>query len=47
MSKVTLLFAAPEFYSAPPKKITTESDPVINRTYFLLAGRIVAVGTYA
>lgn len=46
MPQVTLLFAAPEFFILPPKKIRTESDPVINRTYFIHADRIVAVGTY-
>jgi hypothetical protein len=45
MPEVRLLFAAPEFYSANQKRLKTESDPVVNRTYFILDGRIVAVAT--
>lgn len=45
MPQVNLLFAAPEFYRSNPKRLKTESDPVINRTYFILDGRIVAVAT--
>lgn len=45
MTSVALLFATKEFYSAPPKNIRVETDPVINRTYFIYRGRIVAVGS--
>lgn len=42
---VKLLLAAPEFYSANPKTIKVEENEVTNRTYFIKAGRIIAVGT--
>lgn len=47
MPEVKLLFAAPEFYKANPKKLKVEACPVIDRTYYVLKDRIVAVATFA
>lgn len=44
MPEVKILFFDPAFFTTPPKKIRTEDDPIINRTYFLKDGKIVAVG---
>lgn len=44
MSPIKIEIADPEFFSMPPKKLTVEENPGTGRTYFLKAGRIVAVG---
>lgn len=41
---IKLVLTTPEFFAANPKKLRVEECPVINRTYFLKANRIVAVG---
>lgn len=41
---VRLLFCIPGFLFVPLEQITTESDRVTNRTYFIAGGKIVAVG---
>lgn len=43
MIAVKLEFAAPEFFSLPPKALRVEESPVTGRTYFINRGRIVAV----
>lgn len=35
--------AAPNFFFLPLKKLEVETDPVINRTYFIKDGKVVAV----
>lgn len=43
---VKLLIFAPEFFMVSMKKMNIESDPVANRTYFVVDGKIMAVGDY-
>ena len=47
MPKSKLLIFYPKFFFIPSKKLVIEADPIANRTYFIHAGRIVAVGTFA
>jgi hypothetical protein len=41
---VRIELADPEFFSANPKKLRVEDNPGTGRIYFILKGRIVAVG---
>lgn len=41
---VKIEVAAPEFFSTNPKRLAVEDNAGTGRTYFLKAGRIVAVG---
>lgn len=41
---VRMLITTPEFFATPPKKLTVEEDANVNRTYFVAADKIVAVG---
>lgn len=43
-SAVKLEVADPAFFAADPKRLRVEENPGTGRTYFLLKGRIVAVG---
>jgi hypothetical protein len=38
---------APEFFSVPFQKMVVEDNPIINRTYFIHKGKILAVGESA
>lgn len=44
---VKLLIFDPLFFFIPSKKLLIESCPVVNRTYFIHRGKIVAVATLA
>lgn len=41
---IKLVITTPAFFATPLKKLVVEECPNANRTYFLKAGRIVAVG---
>lgn len=41
-----LLFSNPEFYSIPIRDFQIESDPVANRTYFIVNDKILAVASF-
>jgi hypothetical protein len=42
--RIKIIIKTPDFFATPFKKLVVETDPIINRTYFLKGDRIVAVG---
>lgn len=41
--RVRMEIADPVFFATPLRKMTIETNPVVNRTYFLKGERIIAV----
>lgn len=44
VAPVRIEVASPEFFSTKPEKLAVEENAGTGRTYFLKAGKIVAVG---
>ncbi len=43
---IRFLMTTEDFFQTNPKKLRVEQCPVLNRTYFVHRGTIVAVATY-